>query len=113
MRSNVIIEVPRHRFVIVHYHIFKNGGTTIESVLQREFADGFVSLHGPSADSVLDANDLTRFLDEHPDIRAVSSHHLRYPKPENRGWVVFDCCFLRHPLTRLASVYSWFRRFPS
>jgi hypothetical protein len=101
------------RYVIVHYHIFKNGGSTIESILGREFPGAFATLHGPSAQSVLDGRDLIQFLRQNPEISAVSSHHLRYPKPEARGIVLFDCCFLRHPLLRLQSLYRYYRAIDS
>lgn len=104
------IDAPAHRFVLVHYHIFKNGGTTIESILRREFGDGFASLHGAEGSSLLDSTSLVKFLGEHPGVQAVSSHHLQYPKPEVPGWVIFDCCFLRHPFDRLVSVYHQFGR---
>jgi hypothetical protein len=104
------LDVAASRFIFVHYHIFKNGGTTIESIMRREFGGGFATVHGPGAGSVLDAKGLTKFLRMHPGISAVSSHHLRYPKPDVRGWVIFDCCFLRHPLERLVSLYNHFRR---
>jgi hypothetical protein len=29
------------RFVILHYHIFKNAGSTIEEILERSFGEGF------------------------------------------------------------------------
>jgi len=101
------------RFVVVHYHIFKNAGTTVERILEREFPGHFARIHGPSPDATLDADDLTAFLDDHPNIQAVTSHHLRYPAPSPRKIVVFDCCFLRHPLDRLDSVYSYFRKIDS
>ena len=101
------------RFVVVHYHILKNGGSTIETVLQREFGSGFATLHGPADSSVLDDADLAEFLRLRPDVTAVSSHHLRYPKPVVRGTVIFDCCFIRHPLDRLQSLYAWGRKADS
>jgi hypothetical protein len=45
-----------------------------------------------------------------PNISAISSHHLRYPKPEIPRVVLFDCCFLRHPLARLHSYYTYLSR---
>jgi hypothetical protein len=108
MAGNFTLDVPGTRFVIIHYHIFKNGGTTIESILQREFGDGFATLHGPDDNSILTGDDLAAFLREHRGISAVSSHHLRYPRPAIPGTVVFDCCFLRHPLDRLVSVHTYF-----
>ncbi len=105
--------MPSARFVIVHYHLFKNGGSTIESVLRREFGDAFATLHGPHANSTLSGRELASFLSGHPNIAAISSHHLRYPKPFLRNTVVFDCCFLRHPLDRLHSLYNYMRQTDS
>jgi len=102
--------VPRTRYVIVHYHIFKNAGSTIEHILQREFAEQFATLHGSDPDATLDAADLEEFLQQHPRLAAVSSHHLRYPKPPSRQTVFFDCCFLRDPIARLYSCYNHYRR---
>ena len=98
------------RYVVVHYHIFKNGGTTIETILEREFGDGFATLHGPDADATLTGSDLAEFLQAYPNIAAVSSHHLRYPKPNIPHVVLFDCCFVRHPLARLHSYYTYLSR---
>jgi hypothetical protein len=98
------------RFVIVHYHILKNGGSTVESVLKRHFGPAFATFDDTCADAARDQTDLTDFLAANPHISAVSSHHLRYPKPVIRHTVIFDCCLLRHPLDRLQSLYAWARR---
>ena len=47
---------------------------------------------------------------KNPNIKALSSHHLRYPMGQTPGTIFFDCCFLRHPLTRLQSLYEHYRR---
>lgn len=98
---------------MVHYHIFKNAGSTVEYILEREFPGCFARLHGPSPESTLDGETLASFLADHPGVRAVTSHHLRYPLPVIRNTVVFDCCFIRHPLDRLDSVYNHLRRADS
>jgi len=90
-------------------HIFKNGGTTIDSVLEREFYDLFATLHGPAPESVLTGRNVLGLLEEHPAIEVVSSHHLRYPKPKADGYAFFDICMLRHPLARLHSMSLYFR----
>ena len=110
MRHDFTLRVPRPRFVVVHYHFFKNAGSTIESILEREFAGGFATLHGLTADTELDDDELSAFLSTHRDIKAVSSHHLRYPLPNIKNIVIFDLCFIRHPLDRLQSMYSFLRR---
>jgi len=110
MPSHVTVTVPRMRYVIVHYHIFKNGGTTLESVFAREFGEGFATLDGADANATLTGSDLAAYLETTPEISAVSSHHLRYPKPEIARTVVFDCCFLRHPLARLHSHFTYLKQ---
>jgi len=104
------LPVSATRFLIVHYHIFKNGGSTITSVLEREFQKGFATVHGPDDVSVVDEASFARFVAGHSSIQAVSSHHLRYPKPVLPNTIIFDCCFLRHPLDRLQSLYSYFQK---
>jgi len=111
-RPDVIVGSAGQRFVLVHYHIFKNGGSTIEAILEREFPGRFAALHGPHASSTLDRRELERFLRRNPKLTAISSHHLRYPKPAIRNTVIFDCCFLRHPLERLDSLYRYLRGVP-
>lgn len=75
----------------------------------REFAHGFAKVDGANALCALDAGELEAFLRHNPTVTAISSHHLRYPKPVIRHMVIFDCCFLRHPLERLDSVYRYSR----
>ncbi len=108
-----IVPAPANRWVIVHYHIFKNAGTTIEYTLRRAFGDRFATVHGPTPDSSLRQEDLVSFLTSHPDIVAVSSHHLNYPKPSVPGLIVFDLCFVRDPIQRLWSVYNYLCRVES
>lgn len=97
----------------MHYHIFKNAGSTIEYVLRRAFGERFATVHGPAPDSILWPEDLVAFVASHPDIVAVSSHHLKYPKPSAPGLIVFDLCFLRDPIQRLWSVYNYLCRVES
>lgn len=96
--------------VILHMHIFKNGGTTIDSILEREFHRSFATLHGPSDESTLSGDDVIAFIEQHPATQVISSHHLRYPKPRINGYSFLDICMLRHPLDRLHSMYRYLRK---
>jgi hypothetical protein len=107
---NCVVEAARMRFLLLHYHIFKNAGSTVEYILHRAFGERFVTLHGPQADSLLTASDVLRFLAGNSDVLAISSHHLKYPRPAACDLVVFDLCFLRDPLERLRSMYQYMRR---
>lgn len=105
----VVLPVKPIRYVLVHYHIFKNAGSTIEYVLQRAFGNRFRAVHGPQPDSVLFGVDLARFLAKNPEVTAVSSHHLKYPLPVLPRTQIFDCCFLRDPIQRLWSMHKYLR----
>jgi hypothetical protein len=96
------------RTIIVHYHIFKNAGSSIDHILQRAFGERWTSLEGATATSLLGPHDLSTFLINRPEILAVSSHLLRPPAPE--GFNVLSIVLIRNPLDRAFSVYSQLRR---
>lgn len=101
------------RFVILHYHIFKNAGTAIENLLRSNFGPHFAQFEGDGLDCQLSGPGLVAGLKQHPEIRAISSHQLRYPKPKAPGFVFFDLCFLRDPIDRIYSIYTFFRKHPA
>lgn len=98
------------RPVLIHYHIFKNAGTTIEFVLRHNFREGFTSLHGNSFNALVSEAELVELLDKNRALRAVSSHHLRPPKPEANGLAFHEVVILRHPIDRFLSMYDFYRR---
>lgn len=101
------------RFVILHHHVFKNAGSTVEDILDHSFGERFVTLETPAGGGLVSNTDLIRYLDERPEVVALSSHQVRYPMPAARGYLFFDICFLRDPLDRLRSFYDYFRQKPN
>src|SRR5581483_3960722 len=91
------------RLVILHYHIFKNAGTTIEDILDHSFGDRFLPLDVPGLELPISNRDLIARLEERKELMAVSSHQIRHPLPQAPGFLFFDICFLRDPLERLRS----------
>jgi hypothetical protein len=96
--------------VILHYHIFKNAGTTIYSILERHFGSRLASLESGHFNSMLRNEAFLDFLQRRPKLRAVSTHHLLPPKPEHPDFVFHDVLFLRNPLARLSSMRDFYRR---
>jgi hypothetical protein len=99
------------RCVLLHYHFFKNAGTTIEEILARSFGH-FARLDNADPDRPISNAELLEFLERNPRIEAVSSHHIHYPMPEAKGFLFFDICVLRDPLERVRSMYDYFREKP-
>jgi hypothetical protein len=94
------------RVVLIHYHLFKNAGTSVDEALKRAFPDGWAAYErseriGPS--------ELAAFILGHPALKAVSSHNAWFPPPRAPGLDVIPVVFLRHPLDRVRSVYDFER----
>jgi hypothetical protein len=100
------------RFVLLHYHFFKNAGSTIEEILAHSFFENYARLDTEHFDGVVTQEDLISFLSRHPGMKAVSSHQFSYPVPQAPGYIFFDLCFLRDPIDRIRSMYDYFREKP-
>ncbi len=98
------------RHLLLHYHIFKNAGSTVTFILKRNFGRQLAFLDAQHFNAQLDNDALVAFLAKHRRVRAVSSHQLCPPKPQHEQFVFHDILFLRHPLARLSSTYDFYRR---
>lgn len=94
------------RKIIVHYHLFKNGGTSIDKILSHSFGDAWMSYDitdQPAAK--ISSQELHALLLEKPGIKAFSSHQIAAPIPTTEKIELFPIIFLRHPLDRIMSCY--------
>jgi len=98
------------RDVIVHYHFFKNAGSTVESILKITFVIASPVSRVVITTLPFPTMHLLDFLTTRSEVVAVSSHHLRPPKPVDDSFIFHDILFLRHPVARLYSIYEFYRR---
>ncbi|HEV8412031.1 MAG TPA: hypothetical protein VGQ49_00450 [Bryobacteraceae bacterium] len=112
LKEAALKEAADVRFVLLHYHFFKNAGSTIEEILAHSFFENYARLDTEHFDGVVTQEDLISFLTRHPGMKAVSSHQFSYPVPQVPGYIFFDLCFLRDPLDRIRSMYDYFREKP-
>ncbi|NIF76614.1 hypothetical protein F3J20_04240 [Paraburkholderia sp. Cy-641] len=102
------------RTVIVHYHLFKNAGTTVDGILDRNFpGDVHGHLEGAYPWSTVTANEILDYALANPTLRVISSHQARLPLPQHPSITFLPILFLRHPIDRFASVYEFERRQPA
>jgi hypothetical protein len=98
------------RHVILHHHIFKNAGTTLDFSLQRQFGAGFSGLHNEQH-GVVSAGAVIDFLDQNPDLKALSSHDF-HTQDFGHGdrYRFFNLALVRRPLARMLSIYTYGRQ---
>lgn len=101
------------RQIIVHYHIFKNAGSTVDDILTRNFPDAWGAIEGAYPWDTVARQTLLEYALANPALRAISSHQARLPAPVHPGIEFFPLVFLRHPIDRVGSVYSFERRQPA
>ena len=94
----------RRRKVLVHFHIFKNAGTSIDRVLEECFEERWLTYDRTAPSAKITAQDMDVFLREHPKALAVSSHQVA-PPVSREVCDVYPIVLLRHPIDRAYSAY--------
>ncbi|MDO8862509.1 hypothetical protein Q6D67_12430 [Haliea sp. E1-2-M8] len=97
------------RNIILHGHIFKNAGTSLDWSLTRSFGDAFLDHRDDQAMRRHGGCHLAEVLAENRDLMALSSHHLPRDIPALPGVRLHCIYLLRHPLLRIRSVYDFER----
>jgi len=100
----MMIGRSKPRSVLVHYHLFKNAGTSIERVLKQSFGKSWTSWDKPESSAKISGRELSQWLEENSHIKAISSHQLVPPVPVGEFHVT-PIVFLREPLSRVRSAY--------
>jgi len=108
-RHAIALGSDQNRVVIIHNHLFKNAGSTVDWALKKNFGRGFVD-HRDDVSMRKGAEYLAPYINEHPYIHAVSSHHLKLPLPELEDTLLFHLMMFRHPIERVSSVYNYERK---
>jgi hypothetical protein len=92
--------------VLIHYHIFKNAGSSVDASLRHSFGHRWGTFEGSHAHAIQSSGQLAAFMAANTHLTAISSHLARPPLPHPNCLPVV---FLRHPLLRSYSVYQYTR----
>ena len=104
------MNAPSAKPLLLHYHIFKNAGTSFNHALQAVFGDGFAEYDSPSPRGRLSAQEIAEFVASRPETEALSSHQATLPVPQIAGRHVCATILLRDPIARIRSMYAFERR---
>ena len=95
------------RSVIVHYHTFKNSGTSFDELLTANYKDNHLCFDGPFPYTMFNQQELLKVIRRNPTKIAFSSHSIRLPVPTDLDVNAVAAVFIRHPILRIRSVYAF------
>lgn len=95
------------RNVLLHYHYFKNAGTSIDAILSANFQGKWLTAE---FEGMNNHEAVGQWIAANPEAQAFSSHTAQFPLPEIPGVRVLPIIVLRHPLDRMLSAYSFERK---
>ena len=95
--------------LFIHYHIFKNAGTSFEWALEKAFGRRFRQFDSPDPRGVVSARQIARLVRNEPDLYAISSHQATPPPPRILGRQVITSILIRDPIARIGSIYAFER----
>ena len=96
------------RTIILHYHLFKNAGTSVDAILKRNFPGQWVTQEFPTKGGNNTAL-VEDWIKATPDAVAYSSHTMMGPIPQIEGVRVISFMLLRDPIERIKSAYRFER----
>jgi len=97
------------RKVILHYHLFKNAGTSLDAAFKENFSEEkgeWVTKEFPNQPAA-NREQVRQWILDNPQAKCFSSHTAIFPVPEFEDIEVFPVIFVRHPIDRIASAYSF------
>lgn len=100
------------RKVILHYHLFKNAGTSLDAAFKENFSEEkgeWVTKEFPNQPAA-NREQVRQWILDNPQAKCFSSHTMQFPVPEIEGVSIFPVIFFRHPIDRIASAYSFERK---
>lgn len=97
------------RTVVLHYHLFKNAGSSLDAAFQRAFPGRWVTREfgETQTDRAAHLDEVRAWIELEHDALVFSSHTALLPAPEVPDTDVLPVIFVRHPLDRIASAYSF------
>lgn len=96
------------RTVLLHYHLFKNAGTSVDQVLKQNFGSRWVTAEFPTPPQG-NTPAVAEWIRGMPEAVAFSTHTALGPIPRIAGVNLITVMLLRDPLDRIRSAYRFER----
>ena len=97
------------RTVLLHCHIFKNGGTTIDGVLSKNFGDLAINVERQDGPFFPQSAIVERAM-SNERVVSIASHKIALPAPHHESIQFIPLVMLSDSWDRLGSMYAFYRR---
>lgn len=99
------------RLIILHYHIFKNAGTSFDAALSKAFGDERKFISHWDNEAMIKGRQpyLEEFLSRHGNLKAIASHEFCFKAKDSYDFKYIPVTFIRCPILRALSVYTFER----
>lgn len=94
------------RVIILHYHLFKNAGTSVDKILKNNFKNKWITREFTGSNNT---DQVTSWILSNPEAIAFSSHTMNGPIPQIDGVRIISIAMLRDPIQRITSAYKFER----
>lgn len=98
--------------ILIHYHIFKNAGTSFEGALEQVFGSGLRRYDTPRHDGFLAPRDIAQYVKVNPEAKVIITHQAAPPAPRINGRQPIASILIRDPMARIRSIYAFERTQP-
>jgi hypothetical protein len=96
--------------LIVHVHVPKTAGTSLNTLLGLWFGPRHSNLYHPQPNHWYSEAELNEYVAARPEMISLSSHSIRLFPPLIADRPVFYYCFLREPLDLLVSTFTYLKK---
>lgn len=96
------------RPLVVHIHLFKNAGTSVDGVLKKNFGDAWLEHEFPTTLSYTNSDLVKRYAAMRPHVQALSTHTGNWLLDDSD--LLFDVIpivFVRNPILRVKSAFAF------
>lgn len=94
------------RTILLHYHLFKNAGSSLDHILKANFGDQWVTREF-STQTRDNSAQIAAWIEATPEAVAYSTHTAVGPIPQVPGVRVLTVMMLRDPVARIRSAYRF------
>jgi len=100
------------RKVILHYHLFKNAGTSLDAAFKENFSEEkgeWVTKEFPNQPAA-NREQVRQWILDNPQAKCFSSHTALLPPPNIEEITIIPIIFMRQPIDRIVSAYLFERK---